>query len=96
MAKKKSVKKVTKKKPVKKSKSKPQRRVIFNKKKINLILKNLVLFVIISLVSFVLYSVSNNEMFRNLFSLLAIIFGCVTVAFLIVFLVFLFSKMMKK
>ena len=105
MVKKKRIKKVVKKKPVKKiiKKSKVKRvvneskkLVRYTKKKINLVLKNLILFVAISLLSFALYSVSNNAIFKNLFLLLVIVSGFVAVAFLIVFLIFLFLKVMKK
>jgi hypothetical protein len=103
MAKKKSVKKV-KPIPVKKSlakkvdvtKTKSKKLIIPSKKKINLVLRNLVLFVVISLVSFILYLVSTKVMFKNLFSLLAMVFGFVSVAFLIVLLIFLFTKLFKK
>jgi len=105
MVKKKRIKKVAKRKPVKKriKKSKVKRVVNKSKKlvgsakrKINLVLKNLVLFVVLSLISFALYSVSSNALFRNLFLLLVIVSGFVAVAFLIVFLIFLFLKVMKK
>ena len=103
MAKKKSVKKV-KPIPAKKSlakkvdvtKAKSKKLIIPSKKKINLVLRNLVLFVVISLVSFILYLVSSKAMFKNLFSLLAMVFGFVSVAFLIVLLIFLFTKLFKK
>ena len=92
MVKKKGMKKVSKKRVVKK----PLRFVRSSKRKINLVLRNLILFVVMSLISFVLYSVLINEIFKNLFSLLAMIFGFIAVAFLIILLVFLILKVMKK
>jgi len=111
MVKKKSVKRVSKKKSVKTIKrvDKPKKLVISNKKKISkhtnavrsnkkkiiLILKNLILFTVISLVSFILYLVSNKEIFKNLFSILAMVFAFVSVAFLITLLIFVFLKLLK-
>ena len=92
MVKKKTVTKVSKKKTVGKS----MRMVRASKRKINLVLKNLILFVVMSLISFGLYNILNNEIFKNLFSLLAMIFGFISVAFLIVLLVFLILKLMRK
>ena len=92
MVKKKRMKKVSKKGIVRK----PSRFVRSSKRKINLVLRNLIVFVVMSLISFVLYSVLINEIFKNLFSLLAMIFGFIAVAFLIILLVFLILKVMKK
>ena len=93
MVKKKSVQaKVSKKKPVGKNK----KMVRSTPKKINLVLKNLILFVILFVLSGILYAVSGSEIYKNLFLLLSIIFGFVGVAFLIVLLIFLFLKIMKK
>jgi hypothetical protein len=103
MVKKKSVKKVkslpVKKKVVKKAKvtkAKSKNLVLSSRKKIKLVLRNLVLFIGISFISFILYLVSNKDIFRTLFSLLAMIFGFVSVAFLIVLLIFFFMKLFKK
>ena len=92
----KKVKKIIKKSKVKRVVNKPKKLVRSTKRKISLVLKNFVLFVVISLVSLALHSVSNNDLFKNLFLLLVIISGFVAVAFLIVFLIFLFLKLMKK
>jgi len=87
----------TKKKVVRKKRgSTKSKQIKSNKQKINLVLKNLVLFVILFLASFLLYSVSSNELLINLFSLLAIVLGFVAGAFLIILLVFFFMKLMKK
>lgn len=94
MVKKKSVKKRVKKKLREITKSK--RSVIPDKKKINLVLRNLILFAVISLLSFLLYRVSNKDIFMNLFLILAIIFVFVSIAFLIILLVFVFLRLLKK
>ena len=99
MVKKKSVKKPkrkTTKKRVSRVTNKSKRLVRASKRKINLVLKNLILFIILFVLSFVLYSVSEQEMYLNLFGLLSVILGFIGVAFLIVLLVFLFLKAMKK
>ena len=82
-------------KSVRKKNVKPVR-VRSSKKKIKLVLKNLILFAILTLVCFLLYIFSNNELFRSLFQLLAMILGFVGVAFLIVLLALLILKVMKK
>ena len=91
MVKKKSVKNSKTKKTNKKSK-----KVQVSKQKINLILKNLILFTILSLASFLLYLVSSDELLINLFSLLTIVLGFVAGAFFIILLIFFFMKLMNK
>ena len=91
-AKKKGVKKSVK----RKSGATKSRQVRASKRKINLVLKNLILFAILSLVSFLLYSVSSNDLLINLFYLLAIVLGFVAGAFLIILLIFFFLRIMKK
>jgi len=95
MVKKKRRKKVSKKakvnkKNVKKAVVRP------TKRKINLVLKNLALFAVLTLIFYFLSNVSNNELFITLFELLAMILGFVGLAFLIVFLALLILKSMKK
>lgn len=94
---KKLVKKVVK-KPVKKVLKKPIEFKPVNptKRKINLILKNLAVFVILFFLSLVLYQASGEEIYLNLFLLLSIMFGFISIAFVIVFLIFLFLKWAKK
>jgi hypothetical protein len=65
-------------------------------KNINLVVSNLLLFVALALVSFVLYSFLKNELLRNLFSVMAMVFGSVSVAFLITFLVLVIMKFVSK
>lgn len=88
MAKKRVKKKVSRKTAKKISKS--------SKNKFSLSWKNLIFFAFLSFLSFGLYTYTDEEMFKNLFQLLSIIFGFVAVAFLITFLIFLFLRLMKK
>lgn len=104
MVKKKRTKKVSKKKNIKSRVMKkssrrikrPARMIRSGKRKINLSLKKLILFAVLALISFVLYLFLSNEIFKNLFSLLTMIFGFIAVGFLIVLLIFLILKIMKK
>ncbi len=66
------------------------------KKKITLVVNNLLLFIALSLVSFVLYRFLQNDLLVNLFQIMAMIFGFVSVAFLITLLVLVIMKMVKK
>ena len=93
MANKKSVrKKAVKKKNFRKS---VVTQVKSSEKKKDIIIKNLSIFVILFVASILLYGVSTQEMYSNLFFILSFIFGFVSVAFLIVYLVFFFRKVMK-
>lgn len=94
MVKKKSVKKTTKK--IVKTPIIEVKPVNPTKNKINLVLKNLFVFAILFFLSLVLYQVSEAEIYLNLFLLLSILFGFVSIAFILVFLVFLFLKWAKK
>ena len=66
------------------------------KSKIKLVVNNLLFFVALCLVSLVLYRFVKNIILMNLFSVMAMIFGFVAVAFLIALLVLLIRKTMKK
>ena len=96
MAKKKRGRKASKKTKTIRKKTAKRGLVRSTKRKINLVLKNLILFAVLAFVSFCLYTFLNNELFRNLFSLLAMIFGFIGLAFLIVFLALLILRLMKK
>ena len=89
------VKKKRSKKAVKK-KSSNKTAVRSTKKKIQLVLKNLILFGVLTGIFFFLYKVSNNEIFRTLHQLLAMVLGFVALAFLIVFLALVIMKGMNK
>lgn len=88
MVKKKSVKK--------KSSGRVFKKMKFNQKKFNLATRRLIFFLIGFIASFVLYFVSTDEMLEEIFGLLAIVFGFVSIAFFMVFLIFLFMKIIKK
>ena len=64
--------------------------------KVNLILKNLLLFVVLFIVFFVLYNFSSLPLYENLFLILTMIFGFLSIAFLIALLVFVFMRLLKK
>jgi hypothetical protein len=66
------------------------------KKKLTVVINNLLLFVALSLVSFVLYRFLQNEILKNLFNVMSMVFGFVSVAFLIALLVLLILRTVKK
>jgi len=103
MAKKKVVRKVikakTKKSNIKKSVKNAVRtpgKVIASKRKFGLVLKNLALFAVLFVVSFGLYNVLTNEFLVNLFWMLALITGFISIAFLISYLILFFMKGLGK
>ena len=55
-------------------------------------LKNFFLFLIIFVFSFVLYNFSAGDLFRNFFGILSLIFGFLSLAFLIAFIVLAILK----
>jgi hypothetical protein len=65
-------------------------------RKISIVLNNLLLFVALSLVSFVLYRFLQNDILINLFYAMSMIFGFVSVGFLVTLLVLLIMKVVKK
>lgn len=72
------------------------KKVRSTKRKIFLVLRNLIFFSVLSLLSFVFYLLSSNSLYRSLFQLLAIVLGFVGLAFLIILLALLILKAMKK
>lgn len=54
--------------------------------------KNLVLFVILFLASYVLYTFSETVLFSTFFGIMSMIFGFVSVSFLIAFIVLISSR----
>lgn len=100
--KKKTTKKVAKKKTVKKSvkkvahkpmKSKPVRAT---PRKIKFVLRNLILFIVLSIISYLLYTVSSDVVLKPFFYFLTMILGVIALAFLISLLVFLVLRSMRK
>jgi hypothetical protein len=94
-------KKTVKKKaaPVKKKVVKKQvqsKRIRATPRKFKIVVKNLILFLILSLLSFVLYAASNNVLYRDFFYLLFWILGLIFIAFFISLLVLVFLKAFNK
>lgn len=110
MAKKKSVRKTSKK--VAKSKSGTKKKVLKNSrsavqpiirpvhvtsKKFNIAFKNFAIFLILTLVSLALYySTVSGSLYNNLFYIISIFMGVVTLALAIIILVLLFLKILGK
>ncbi len=82
-------KKATKKKIVRVPKLSGQLASKYNSR---LALRDLILFALLSLVSFILFLATGNGIYKDTFYLLAMLFGFIAVAFLIVFLAFTFSR----
>ena len=107
MARKKRMKKARKSvRKVKKSKragrnvrSKKMLKTMTIKRKLQIVVNNLLLFMALSLVSFVLYrfipKLIQNDFLKELFSIMAMIFGFVASGFLIVLLILLIMKMVS-
>lgn len=66
------------------------------KNKMRLVISNLLLFIALSLVSFILYQLVQNDFLNNLFFVIALIFGFIGVGFLIAFLVLTIMKLISK
>jgi len=79
------------KKPISKTK-----KIVASKRKIRLVLINLILFVILSVLSFGLKYIFNDEILVNFFWMVSLITGFVAVAFLIVYLILFFMKGFRK
>ena len=85
------------KKRVKKTRKPVSKKMDSKKKKIAVLLNNLLLFIALSLVSLVLTQFSSgNAFFVNLFSVLTVVFGFIALAFLIVFLVLILVRALSK
>ena len=52
------------------------------KRRFNIALRNLILFVVLFILSFILYTVSGSAFYQNLFFMLSVILGFIAVAFL--------------
>ena len=96
MAKKRSKKPSRKSSRARSMSSKPEKRVIASDKKISLVVKNMVSFLILLVLSVGLYFVSSSELWRNFFWITGLISGFVLISFLIVYLTLLFLKMFNK
>ncbi|MBU3907312.1 MAG: hypothetical protein KKA64_03620 [Nanoarchaeota archaeon] len=65
-------------------------------RRFGLIIKNLVLFLVLSLGSILLHNLVTNEFLNNLFYVLAIVMGTVAFAFLILLMIFFALRLMRK
>jgi len=84
---------------VKKKRAKKTQRtkkLISKSKKINIVLRNLIMFLILTIFAFVIYSVTGDEVVSNITLLIALVFGCVSIGLLISFLILVFMKKIKK
>lgn len=78
-------------------KKRVKKRIIrYDKKKFNLAWKNFLFWLILSILSLVLYKVVTNSLWKNVFGILWIILGFIAVAFLIAVLIFLFMKSFRR
>lgn len=66
------------------------------KNRMGLVVKNLITFAILFVLFLVLYYVTNDAVYENLFWILAVLTGFVGVAFLIVLLVLVFMRVFKR
>lgn len=88
---------MVKKKSVKKRAKRVASKGLNSKKKFEMVFRRLVFFLIFFVLFLVLYyAVNSNELWNNFFGLVALIFGFISAALLIVLLVFWFMKLMKK
>ncbi|MGY4884493.1 MAG: hypothetical protein ACP5NZ_02845 [Nanobdellota archaeon] len=78
-------------------KSQPNSGKIFSKPKLGLVIKNLVIFILLFLISWILYAVviSKDSGFSVLFNFLWVVFAFIALAFFISLLVLLLLKWMK-
>ena len=83
---------------VKNSRKKPARfaRVVPTDKKVKVIVKNLILFGVLFVLSLLLYNVFTDEILSNFFWILALLTGFIVVALVITYLVFFFLRVFKK
>ena len=79
-----------------KSRSSVSSRGSSSQKKVSMILGNLILSAILFAVSVGLYYLLSNEVLRNFFWMLGLIFGFVGIAFLMVYVIFVVKKILKK
>ncbi len=96
MVAKKRVKKVSKKTTRVSATSKKSSKVIASKNKFNLIISNLLIFASMFLVSLGLYLVSSNELYENMFWMISLITGFLSVSLLLVLLIFVVLRYLGK
>ncbi len=96
MAAKKRGKKVSRKTTRASGASRKSSGVIASPKKFNLVLSNLLIFVAIFVVSLGLYLISSNEFYANMFWMVSLITGFLSVSLLLVFLIFVVLRYLGK
>ena len=98
MASKKRGKRIARKKvPVKNKKDlHPINRVRATGRKIRLVVRNLVVFILLSIISYILYLVSEKDTYINFFGFAYVILGVVALALFIVLLILVLLKAMKR
>ncbi len=96
MVAKKSGRKVSKKTTKASVTSKGSSKVIASKKKFNLIVSNLLIFTSMFVVSLGLYLISSNELYVNMFWMISLITGFLSVSLLLVFLIFVVLRYLGK
>lgn len=69
---------------------------IFSSFKLGVVFRDFILFALLFLISYILFLVSEGEVFPNLFKLLWIIFAFIAIAFFFALLVLLFLKWIRK
>ena len=84
------------KRTVRKVSRKPVAKKSPRESKFRMVVRNLILFAVLFIISYMLFSVAGQEIYINLFFMLSLIFGFVALAFLIAFLIFLFLRILKK
>jgi len=71
-------------------------RKITSRKKFGLVISNLILSAVLTLISWLFYAITTNEVLKNFFWMLGLIFGFVGLAFFIILLILLVMKTIKK
>jgi len=92
-------KKMKRRKAVKATRKKPVRstRAVPTNKKVKIIVKNLILFGVLFVLSLLLYNTFTvNELLSDLFFISVLLTGVIEVALVIAYLVFFFLKLFKK
>jgi polyferredoxin len=87
---------VKKKKVNKKGKKTSSKMVRASKKKINLVVKNLILFAVLTITSFILHYFLGEGVIKDLLYFSSMILGFIAIAFLITFLILYIMKLSKK
>jgi len=71
-------------------------RAVRTNRKVNIVLGNLLLFIILFVFSSVIYLASIQGFYKNLFFLLSLIFGGLSLTFLIILLILVFLRVLKE